>query len=137
MGRGGPGGWIFMFEPELHLGPHVIVPDLAAWRRARMPAMPDTAFIETPPDWVCEVLSPSTEHLDRGPKRRIYATYGVPHLWHLDPIAKLLEVFELKDQHWVLFDSFYDQVDVVAPPFSVVPFSLAALWPFDPPAPAA
>jgi Uma2 family endonuclease len=133
-GRGGPGGWIFMFEPELHLGPHVIVPDLAAWRRERMLNLPETAFIETPPDWVCEVLSPSTEHLDRGPKRRVYSTYKVPHLWHLDPVTKLLEVFELKDQHWVLFDSFQDQDDVSAPPFDAVPFSLATLWPFDPPA---
>ncbi len=130
-GRGGPGGFIFMVEPELHLGPHVVVPDLAAWRRERMPSMPAKAYIETPPDWVCEVISPSTEANDRGPKRRIYATCGVGHLWHLDPVAKLLEVFELKDEHWVLFEVFQDNEQVAAPPFSAVPFSLADLWPLD------
>ncbi len=130
-GRGGPGGWIFMVEPELHLGPHVVVPDLAAWRRERMSSMPAKAYIETPPDWVCEVISLSTEAIDKGPKRRIYATYHVPYLWHLNPAAKLLEVFELKDEHWVLFEVFQDNEQVAAPPFSAVPFSLADLWPLD------
>lgn len=131
-GRGGPGGWVFMVEPELHLGPHVIVPDLAAWRRERLPSMQDTAFIETPPDWVCEVISPSTQAHDKGPKRRICASYGVAHLWHLDPIAKLLEVFELRSQQWVLLDVFQDRDEVKAAPFAAVPFSLGHLWPLDP-----
>ncbi len=65
-GRGGPGGWIFMVEPELHLGTQVVVPDIAGWRRSRLPTEPETAFIETPPDWVCEILSPSTTRIDRG-----------------------------------------------------------------------
>ena len=64
-GRGGPGGWIFLIEPELHLGPHVVVPDIAGWRRERLTPFPTTAFIDTPPDWVCEVLSPSTQRIDR------------------------------------------------------------------------
>ncbi len=130
-GRGGPGGWIFMVEPELHLGPHVVVPDLAAWRRERMSSMPAKAYIETPPDWVCEVISLPTEAIDKGPKRRIYATYHVPYLWHLNPAAKLLEVFELKDEHRVLSEVFQDNEQVAAPPFSAVPFSLADLWPLD------
>ena len=67
-GRGGPGGWVFLIEPELHLGPHVLVPDIAGWRRDRLPHLPKTAYIETPPDWVCELLSPSTENRDRGAK---------------------------------------------------------------------
>lgn len=133
-GRGGPAGWIFLDEPELHLGPHVVVPDIAGWRRERLPAMPDTAWIETPPDWVCEVLSPSTERHDRGDKRRIYATYGVRHLWLLDPVAKLLEVFELSADKWVLFDSFADGAIVKAPPFDAISFPIANLWPLDPPA---
>ena len=74
-------------EPELHLGSHVVVPDLAAWRRERLPALPDTAWIEVAPDWVCEVLSPSTERYDRGEKRAIYADAGVRHVWHIDPVA--------------------------------------------------
>lgn len=131
-GEGGPGGWVFMVESELHLGPHVLVPGLAAWRRERLPTMPDTAYIETPPDWVCEVISPSTQAHDRGPKRRIYAAHGIAHLWHLDPIAKLLEVFELREGQWVLLGVFQDQQMVSAAPFGAVPFSLGDLWRLDP-----
>jgi Uma2 family endonuclease len=131
-GIGGPGGWIFMTEPELHLGPHVVVPDLAGWRRERMPAMPKTAFVDGAPDWVCELLSPGTEKLDRGPKRRIYASFKVGHLWHLDPVAKLLEVFALRDGQWVLFESFADGDLVRAPPFEAAEFAIASLWPLDP-----
>ena len=128
-GRGGPGGWIFMTEPELHLGPHVIVPDLAAWRLERMPAMPKKAFIETPPDWACEVISRSTEAYDKGPKRRICATYGVNHLWHLNPVTKLLEVFELRNGQWLLVEVFEGADAVKAPPFAEIEFPLADLWP--------
>ena len=80
-GPGGPGGWIFLFEPELHLGENVLVPDLAGWRRERMNEVPDAAAAELPPDWVCEVLSRSTVRLDRELKLPIYARYGVPHVW--------------------------------------------------------
>lgn len=133
-GRGGPGGWIFVAEPELRLGPHAVSPDIAGWRRERLPHLPETAYYDVVPDWVCEILSPSTAVTDRGPKRRIYATYSVQHLWHLDPIAKLLEVFELKQDHWVLFEAFQDGDTVKAPPFDAVPFQLTDLWPL-PPAP--
>ena len=129
--RGGPGGWIFMVEPELHLGPHVVVPDLAAWRRERLPALPDTAFIEVVPDWVCEILSPSTEAVDRGRKLQIYATYGLAHIWLLNPDTRVLETYELRDDKWLLLDTFSGAVDVAAAPFAAVPFPLAALWPFD------
>ena len=134
-GRGGPGGWIFLGKPEIHLGPHVVVPDVAAWRRERMPHMPRTAYYEIAPDFVCEVISRSTEADDRGRNRRIYATYEVPHLWYLDPVARLLEVFRLRDKQWVLFDTFEDGDAVKAPPFDAVPFLLADLWPV-PPAPS-
>lgn len=127
--RGGPGGWVFMTEPELHLGPHVIVPDLAAWRVDRMPHLPPTAFIEMAPDWVCELLSPSTLNRDRGPKRRIYGSFGVGYLWLLDATAKVLEVFALRQMQWVLHDTHVDPDEVRAPPFDAVPFSLSALWP--------
>ena len=64
-GRGGPGGWWILDEPEMHLGPHILVPDLAGWRRERMPALPDEAYFALAPDWVCEVLSPGTARIDR------------------------------------------------------------------------
>src|SRR5262249_45228313 len=100
LGIGGPGGWAFLPEPEVHLGEHVAVPDIAGWRLERFPELPDTAWIETAPDWVCEVLSPSTESNDRGDKRLIYADAAVPHVWHIDPILKMLEAYELKDGKW-------------------------------------
>jgi Uma2 family endonuclease len=133
-GRDGPGGWIFMVEPELHFGGHVAVPDLAAWRRARLPALPDTPWIDVAPDWVCEILSPSTERYDRGDKRIIYGDAGVGHLWHVDPVLRMLEVFELRGGKWLLLDVYRDNAAVAAPPFADVSFPLGLLWPFDPPA---
>jgi Uma2 family endonuclease len=112
----------------------VAVPDLAAWRRERLPQLPDTAWIDVAPDWICEVLSPSTERYDRGDKRMIYADAGVDHVWHVDPVLRMLEVFELRDGKWLLLDVFRDDAEVAAPPFERAPFSLALLWPFDPPA---
>jgi len=133
-GRNGPGGWLFMDEPELHLAGHVAVPDLAAWRRERMPRLPGTAWIDVAPDWICEVLSPSTERYDRGDKRAIYADAGVGHLWHLDPVLRMLEVFELREGKWLLLGAFHDNADVAPPPFAQVSFPLGLLWPFDAPA---
>lgn len=130
-GRGGPGGWIFMIEPELHLGPHVVVPDIAGWRRERLPHLPATAFVETPPDWVCELLSPSTENLDRGPKRRIYATYGVGHMWFVDATGCRLESYGLHDGCYAVYETFDGDDDVKAPPFDAVLFPVSALWPLD------
>ena len=79
-GRGGPGGWWILDEPELHLGPQILVPDLAGWRRERLPTMPDSAYFTLPPDWVCEVLSPGTARVDRADKMPIYAAQGIPFL---------------------------------------------------------
>ncbi|MCJ2127225.1 Uma2 family endonuclease [Methylobacterium sp. J-077] len=133
-GRGGPGGWLFMIEPELHLGAHVVVPDLAGWRRPRMPSITESAYIETPPDWVCEILSPSTARLDRGPKRRIYAEAGIGHLWLLDPGEGFLEGFGLADGRWVVLATVQRGETVALPPFDAVPFPLDDLFPFDDPA---
>lgn len=137
LGRDGPGGWIFLVEPELHLGDHVAVPDLAGWRRERLSGLPDRAWIDIAPDWTCEVLSPSTEGYDRGEKRTIYAEAGVAHLWHVDPRPQILEAFELRDGKWLLVNVFRADDEVVAaPPFAELGFSLGVLWPFDPPASA-
>jgi Uma2 family endonuclease len=127
-GRGGPGGWIFMVEPELHLGPHVVVPDIAGWRRERLTPFPDTAFIETPPDWLAEILSPSTQALDRTDKLAVYAEFGVGHCWYVDPIARTLEVFALTGDKWLLASTFKDADPVTAPPFEVHTFPLDVLW---------
>ena len=126
-----------MVEPELHLGPHVTVPDIAGWRRETLPQLPDTAWIETPPDWVCETLSPSTESYDRGSKRQIYAASRVKHLWLVDPQPRLLEAFALSDGRWLLLATCRDEEEVRVPPFDAISFSLGLLWPFDTPAAAA
>lgn len=131
-GRGGPGGWIFLPEPELHLGPHVIVPDIAGWRRERLPTLPETAWIETPPDWVCEVLSPSTQRFDRTDKLTIYAAFEVGHCWYVDPLARLLEVFERRGDKWLLAATFKDADTVTAVPFEAHSFALDLLWPPEP-----
>lgn len=127
-GRGGPGGWIFMIEPELHLGPNVVVPDLAGWKIERLTPFPETAFIETPPDWIAEILSPSTQALDRTDKLTIYAQFGVGHCWYVDPIARTLEVFERSGAKWLLAATFKDAEAVTAPPFEVHTFPLDVLW---------
>jgi Uma2 family endonuclease len=133
-GRGGPGGWIFLPESELHLGPHVAVPDLAGWRSERLPPGAVTqAHIEIAPDWICEVLSPSTEKYDKGDKRRIYATYEVEHLWFVEPRGRNLEVFHRQARDWLLTHTVFDNDDVNAPPFDALTFKLGLLWPFDKP----
>jgi Uma2 family endonuclease len=128
-GRGGPGGWWILDEPELHLGADILVPDLAGWRRVRMPTLPETAYFEWAPDWVCEVLSPSTAQLDRIDKLPIYAAYGVNHVWLVDPDAQILEVFALREGHWVLDCAYKAAEQVTAPPFEAVSFNLGVLWP--------
>jgi hypothetical protein len=130
-GRGGPGGWIFLPEEELHLGPHVVVPDLSGWRTERLPVdYGESKFISVAPDWICEVLSPSTEGIGRGEKRRIYATYGVDYLWYVDPRPRQLEVFVRQDRDWLLKHTFAEHEDVCAVPFTELTFPLKQLWPF-------
>ncbi len=126
---GGPGGWWIVDEPELHFDEDIVVPDLAGWRRERMPEFPDTAYVTLAPDWACEVLSPSTRKLDLCGKRPVYAREGVAHLWLVDPLARLLEAFELCDGQWALMATAADADPVAIPPFDAVTFSLADLWP--------
>ncbi|MBS3651320.1 Uma2 family endonuclease [Pseudaminobacter sp. 19-2017] len=132
-GAGGPGGWIFVAEPELKLGSQILVPDIAAWRRDRLTTYPKTNYVETVPDWVCEVLSASTERRDRTVKMRIYAEAGVPYLWIIDPRQQILETFELLEGRWTKFGAWNSDDQVRAPPFDAISFSLADLWPLDRP----
>ena len=127
-GRGGPGGWIILFEPELHLSGTVLVPDIAGWRRGRMQVVPDVQFFELAPNWICEVLSTSTRLLDLGRKREIYAQEGVSHLWLVDPDEQSLEAFELRDAEWSMVDRLYQDAQVSLPPFEAIKFNLGNLW---------
>ncbi len=124
----GPGGWWVLDEPELHLHADIVVPDVAGWRRETMPSYPASADFDPPPDWACEVLSPSTRRIDPSEKRTIYAREGVSHLWFIDPDAKTLEAFELRSGHWVLLTTLSDDALVSLPPFDVITFPLSTLW---------
>jgi len=125
---GGPQGWWIIDEPECHLSADVVVPDVAGWKKTSMSELPDTAWFETPPDWVCEVISPSTAKYDRGSKRDIYAREGVGFLWIVDPITRIIEVFAMKDGRWTLSVTVSDNQVVQLPPFLELPFDLSALW---------
>lgn len=129
-GRGGPGGWIIIGEPELHLPDgDVLVPDLAGWRRERMSVVPDAAGISIAPDWVCEVLSPSTERLDRAQKVRIYARWGVAYAWLVHPRHRTVEVLRLhEDGTWLTLAVHRDDERVRAEPFDAIELDLANLW---------
>ncbi len=128
LGDGGPGGWWILDEPELHLGENVVVPDIAGWRRERLPQLPRDAFLTVAPDWVCEVLSPATSRFDRTKKLPVYARAGVSHLWLLDPLAETLEVYRLESGHWVLLATHGGDEVVRAEPFEVVELELKSIW---------
>ncbi|MFL5347475.1 MAG: Uma2 family endonuclease [Hyalangium sp.] len=127
-GRGGPGGWIILDEPELHLGGDVLVPDLAGWRREHMPKLPRVAALTLAPDWVCEVISPSTEKRDRSAKLPAYAREGVHHVWLVDPELRTLEIFRLEGPRYVLLGTHVDEASVRAEPFDALELSLRVLW---------
>jgi len=151
-GDGGPGGWWILDEPELHLGEDVLVPDLAGWRRERMPELPETAWFGLAPDWVCDnfarskigppqagpkgepqgrgeqILSPATARIDRGIKMGIYAREQVPFLWLVDPDARTLEVYRLEGPHWLLLTTLKEDDPVRQPPFDSTEFLLDRLW---------
>ncbi len=127
-GNGGPGGWWLLDEPELHLHGDILVPDLAGWRRDRLPKLPDTAWFELPPDWVCEILSPATARADRMLKMPRYATAGVSYCWQIDPDTRTLEAFALKDGQWVSLTSLVGDAEVSVAPFDAIYFALGALW---------
>ena len=116
-------------EPELHLGEDILMPDLAGWRRERMPEYPDTAYVTLAPDWVCEVLSASTRRLDLQGKRPVYAREEVRHLWLVEPTDRTLEAFELREGEWVLIAAAKDDDPISVRPFDAVTFSLGDLWP--------
>jgi len=127
-GRGGPGGWWILDEVEVRLGEDILVPDISGWRRDRLPDLPDTNWIEVPPDWVCEVLSPSTVRTDRVKKMPKYAQAGVPFLWLVDPELRTLEAFRLESGKWFLSQCFEGDDPVRAEPFQEIEIDLSLLW---------
>ena len=127
-GVGGPGGWWIFTEPELHLGNDILVPDIAGWRVERMPILPATNYQLVVPDWVCEILSPTTRHLDIGRKSEIYAREGVGYLWLIDPLEHWLEASMLQGSEWVVIDKLFDDAVVSLPPFEAISFRLSKLW---------
>jgi Uma2 family endonuclease len=130
-GKGGPGGWILLYEPELHLGADILVPDIAGWRRERMPVIDDAAYFTLAPDWVCEVLSPSTAKQNRVEKLPIYAREKVTHAWLVDPRLHTLEVMRREGgdgNRWLVVGVWKDDARVRAEPFDAIELDLSVLW---------
>ncbi|MDB4962289.1 MAG: hypothetical protein JWP01_2288 [Myxococcales bacterium] len=128
-GKGGPGGWIILDEPELHLGEEdIVVPDLAGWRRERLPMLSEDAYFTLPPDWLCEVLSKSTEKMDRAEKLPIYAAAGVGHVWLISTRLRMLEVLRLHEGKWLTLAVHRDDERIRAEPFDAIELDLSVLW---------
>ncbi|MFM8331632.1 MAG: Uma2 family endonuclease, partial [Candidatus Methylumidiphilus sp.] len=127
---GGPGGWWILDEPEVHFvrDVEVCVSDIAGWRKERLPKVPQGHRFEVAPDWVCEVLSPSTARTDRIEKMPVYARHGVAFLWLVDPIRRSLEAFALRDGLWTVIGLFKDGDIAEVAPFEAVALHLADLW---------
>jgi len=127
---GGPGTWFFLVEPELHFGANVVVPDIAGWRIERMPPDLTATFLSTPPDWICEALSRSTERVDRLKKLPIYASAGVGHVWLLDERIRKLEVHRLGTEirRYDLVEIYTEGSVVRAEPFTELELRLANLF---------
>lgn len=132
-GRGGPGGWWILFEPELHLGRDILVPDLAGWRKERLPTIPDAAWSELAPDWVCEVHSPSTRRTDRMLKSRVYAREGVGWIWFVDPRDRAVEIWRLTDSgEWLVHGIWDPSEPARLPPFDAIELDPSQWFPPEP-----
>lgn len=127
-GRSGPGGWWILFEPEVHLKDDVLVPDIAGWRREGLPELPEIPWFELVPDWLCEVISPSTTRIDRDKKLPIYSLAGVEYVWVVDPSLKTLEVLHRRDNRFDLVSAHFGDTSISAPPFEEVTIELGPLW---------
>ncbi len=126
--RGNPGGWWILMEPELHFHDDVLVPDQAGWRRETMPTLPSVAAFTQAPDWVCEVVSPSTGRIDRSRKMRIYACEGIEYLWLVDPLLRTIEVYRLRDGEWIVSMVHGGDAPARIAPFEAVELEVARWW---------
>ena len=128
LGINGPGGWLILDEPEIQFGKHTLVPDLAGWRRERLAELPDKGPLTVAPNWVCEVLSPSTENLDRRRKLAIYGEHGVGHVWLVDPLVRTLEILRFHEGNWLIVATHGNDEVVRAEPFDAIELPLQRLW---------
>lgn len=129
-GRGGPGGWWILPEPGIELsGTPEIAPGIAGWRRERLPSLPEDASIAISPDWVCEILSPSTRRHNLLVKKPYYARVGVPHHWLIDLAARTVTAYQLEKGRWVELGVWGDETDARIDPFAEVPLDIASWWP--------
>jgi Uma2 family endonuclease len=124
----GPGGWIFLAGPELHLGDDILVPDMAGWKRERYPEIANDAYLAVAPDWVSEILSPSTAQTDRALKADLHARQGVSWMWLIDPELKTLEASRNHQGKWLKLAVLKEGDEVKVEPFDAAPFKLDALW---------
>lgn len=127
-GIGGPGGWWILTEPEVRLRGECFIPDIAGWRLETMPELPDAATLTIAPDWVCEVLSPSTERLDRGKKLAAYSRHRVSHVWLVNPTSRTIEVLRRTGDTWTLVHVHDEDVPLAAEPFEAVPLPVQLIW---------
>ncbi len=127
-GKGGPGGWIILDEPEIHLGEDIVVPDLGGWCRSTLPILPEDPYLAVRPDWVCEVASPSTRALDRGAKLEVYQREQVTHVWIIEPLDRFLEVLELDGETYRIVQRLGGNAPARLRPFAAIEFDVAALW---------
>lgn len=128
MGRGGPGGWIIIGEPEISFGDNILVPDIAGWKKERFPGAEDHNWISVSPDWVCEIVSRGSIRLDRVKKMGIYARHRVPYFWIIDPVNKTLEALKNEAGRWVIIGTYAEDDKVRAEPFQEIEFDLHCLW---------
>lgn len=127
-GKGGPGGWWIVFEPELHFGPNVLIPDLAGWRRERLPKLPNVPFMELAPDWICEIMSRSTASFDRMKKLPVYLQAGVAYAWLVDPVLRNIEALRRENDRWVVVGNFSGDAPFRIEPFEAYALDLRTLW---------
>lgn len=126
--------WRILFRSEVHFGSagnvDIVAPDIAGWRIERMPVLPRLAYFTVAPDWICEVLSPSTEKLDRIDKMLVYAREGVKHVWLVHPLRQTIEAFALTPEKlWLSIGLHAGNVRVRIPPFEAIELDLGPLWP--------
>jgi Uma2 family endonuclease len=125
---GGPGGWVIVDGPEIAFGENILVPDLAGWKKERFPIEEPHNWISVAPDWICEILSPSTAQVDRTEKMPLYAQHQVSHAWLIDPVLKTLEVFKFEPGRWIVLGVYAKSARVRAEPFPEIELELGLLW---------